>query len=45
MKNGDLIIDQVAEAVSHWKSLSKDSGVTNESTSLIQNKIQNALDL
>ena len=39
MKNGDLIIDQVAEAVSHWKSLSKDSGVTNESTSLIQNKI------
>jgi serine/threonine-protein kinase HipA len=45
MKNGNLIIDQVAEVVSHWKSLSKDAGVTNESTSLIQNKIQNALDL
>ncbi len=45
MKNGNLIIDQVAEAVSHWKSISKDAGVTNESSSLIQNKIHKALDL
>lgn len=43
MKNGALIIEQVTDAVSQWKSDAKDAGVTNESMSLIEKKIQDGL--
>lgn len=40
MKNGDVILEQVADAVSQWKSFAKDAGVSRESTELIYNRIQ-----
>lgn len=45
MKNGALIIEQVTDAISQWKSDAKDAGVTNESMSLIEKKIQEGLKL
>ena len=45
MKNGGLIIDEVVEAVFHWKTHAKDAGVTNESIGLIENKIRSVLEL
>lgn len=45
MKNGALIIEEVSYAVSQWKSYAKDAGVTNESMSLIEKKIQEGLKL
>lgn len=43
MKNGTLIIEQVADAVSQWKSFAKDAGVTYQSMSLIEKKIQDII--
>jgi len=40
MKNGTIILEQVADAVSQWKSFAKDAGVTQESMELIDKKIQ-----
>ena len=40
MKNGAAILEQVADAVSRWKSFAKDAGVTNESMDIIDNRIQ-----
>ncbi|MBP6755552.1 MAG: type II toxin-antitoxin system HipA family toxin [Bacteroidia bacterium] len=45
MKNGALIIEQVSDAVSQWKSYAKDAGVTNQSMSLIEKKILDTLKL
>ena len=45
MKNGAPIIEQVSDAVSQWKSYAKDAGVTSESMSLIEKKIQEGLKL
>ena len=45
LKNGALLIDQVAEAVSAWKSFAKDAGVTKESMELIEKKMQATLKL
>lgn len=43
MKNGTLIIEQVSDAVSQWKSYAIDAGITSESMGLIENKIQGNL--
>lgn len=40
MKNGAAILEQVAEAVSQWKSFAKEAGVTRESAELIDKRIQ-----
>lgn len=45
LKNGALLIDQVADAVSQWKSFTKDVGVTKESMDMIEKKIQATLKL
>lgn len=45
LKNGVAIIDQVADAVSHWKSIAKDAGVAKDSMELIDKKIQSILKL
>lgn len=43
MKNGAVIIEQVSDVVSQWKSYAKEAGVTNESLALIEKKIQENL--
>jgi len=40
MKNGAAILEQVADAVSQWKSFAKDAGVTRESMEIIDKRIQ-----
>jgi serine/threonine-protein kinase HipA len=45
MKNGAIIIEQVVDAVSQWKSYAKDAGVTTESMSLIEKKMRGTLEL
>jgi len=45
MKNGTIIIEQVTDAVSQWKSYAKDAGVTTESMDLIEKKMQDTLKL
>ena len=45
LKNGAVIIAQVADAVSHWKWYAKDAGVTKESMDLIEKKLQGILKL
>ena len=40
MKNGMVILQQVADAVSQWKTFAKDAGVAKESIELIDKKIQ-----
>ncbi|MFP9114573.1 type II toxin-antitoxin system HipA family toxin [Flavobacterium sp. RHBU_3] len=40
MKNGTSILEQVADAVSQWKTFAKDAGVTKESMELIDKRIQ-----
>ena len=43
LKNGTVIIDQVADAVSQWKWYAKDACVTKESMDLIEKKMQGTL--
>ena len=45
LKNGVSIIDQVADAVSRWKSFAIDADVTKDSMDLIEKKIQSILKL
>lgn len=45
LKNGAVIIEEVADAVSQWKSYAKDAGVTKESMDLIEKKMQGTLKL
>ena len=45
LKNGTQIINQVADAVSQWKSFAKDAAVTKESMDLIEKKLQATLKL
>ena len=45
MKNGALIIEQVADAVSQWKSFAKEAAVTAESLDIIEKKILGTLKL
>jgi serine/threonine-protein kinase HipA len=45
MKNGRIIIDQVATAVNQWESYAREAGVTKESIQLIEKKMQNTLTL
>ena len=45
LKNGAAIINQVADAVSDWKTFAKDAGVSKDSTDLIDKKIQSILRL
>jgi serine/threonine-protein kinase HipA len=43
MKNSGLIIEQVADEVSQWKSYARNAGVNSVSMSLIEKKIQGSL--
>jgi serine/threonine-protein kinase HipA len=43
LKNGAVIIEQVADAVSQWKYYAKDAGVTKSSMELIDKQIQVSL--
>ena len=45
LKNGAMIIEQVATAVAGWKSFAKDAAVTKESMDLIEKKLQTTLKL
>jgi serine/threonine-protein kinase HipA len=45
MKQGAVIIEQVADAVSQWKTFAKEAAVTKESMDLIEKKIQSILKL
>jgi serine/threonine-protein kinase HipA len=45
MKNAGLIIEQVSDEVSQWKSYARNAGVNNVSMSLIEKKIQGSLKL
>lgn len=45
LRHGALIIEQVTDAVSQWRSYAKDAGVAKESMVLIEKKIQGTLKL
>ncbi len=45
LRHGAVLIEQVADAVSCWKSFAKDAGVNKESMDSIENKIQGTLKL
>ena len=45
LKNGVSIIDQVADAISHWKSFAQDADVSKNSRDLIEKKMQSILKL
>jgi serine/threonine-protein kinase HipA len=45
MKQGAVIIEQVADAVSQWKTFAREAAVTKESMDLIEKKIQGILKL
>ncbi len=45
LKNGAVVIEQVADAVSQWRSYAKDAGVTKSSMELIEKKKQATLKL
>ena len=45
LKQGAVIIEQVSDAVSQWKSYAKDAGVAKESLDLIEKKLEATLKL
>lgn len=45
LRNGPVILEQVTDAVSQWRSYAKGAGVTKESMDLIEKKIPVTLKL
>jgi hypothetical protein len=45
LKQGAVIIEQVTDTISQWKSYAKDAGVAKESMNLIEKKLQGILKL